>query len=203
MKGVAKINPNNQVTTHKRERGRSNGFRFGEGREQGVPAFYMPIFKQIGSTTLSYLNIKRAEQDWGAKIDRISEAILLTLTSVIMYEPELTASASAKVVSFDRMVRLANNVTVGIPMVNEKVKSMNQRLQVSDKTMAAFTVTEKKLNDTRSPIKSSRYITVGAAWFSGAFTKVAKARKVASSHTKEKFQLAMSNLTATDSPISI
>ncbi|KAF6169811.1 hypothetical protein GIB67_034203, partial [Kingdonia uniflora] len=116
---------------------------------------------------------------------------------------QLTASASAKVVSFDRRVGLTDKITVGISVVNEKVKSVDQRLQVSDKTMAAFIAAEKKLNDTGSAVKSSRYVTAGAAWFSGAFTKVAKAGQVAGSKTREKFQLAVSNLTATDSPISV
>ena len=50
---------------------------------------------------------------------------------------QLIASASAKVISFDQRVGLTEKLIVGISVVNEKVKSMDQRLQVSDKTMAA------------------------------------------------------------------
>jgi len=40
-----------------------------------------------------------------------------------------------------------------------------------------------------------RYVTAGAAWFNGAFSKVAKAGHVAGTKTREKFHLAVSNLT--------
>lgn len=41
-----------------------------------------------------------------------------------------------------------------------------------------------------------RYVTAGTAWLNGAFGKVAKVGHVAGAKTKEKFQLAVSNLTA-------
>ncbi|CAN7126344.1 unnamed protein product [Brassica rapa subsp. narinosa] len=107
---------------------------------------------------------------------------------------QLRANASAKVSSFDKRVRLSEKFNVGISVVNEKVKSVDQRLQVSDKTMAAIFAAEKKLNDTGSAVKSSRYVTAGAAWFSGAFSKVARAGQLAGSKTKEKFNLAVSNI---------
>ncbi|GAB2212196.1 hypothetical protein Droror1_Dr00025547 [Drosera rotundifolia] len=111
---------------------------------------------------------------------------------------QLTATASAKVVSFDRRVRLTEKLTVGISVVNEKVKSVDERLHVSDKTMAALLAAERKLNVTGSAVKSSRYVIRGTAWFSGAFTKVAKAGQVAGTKTREKFHSAVSNLTAKD-----
>ncbi|PON55659.1 Splicing factor-like protein [Trema orientale] len=115
---------------------------------------------------------------------------------------QLRASASAKVISFDRRVGLTEKLTVGISVVNEKVKSVDQRLQVSDKTMAAIFAAERKLNNTGSAVKTSRYVTAGAAWLNGAFTKVAKAGQVAGTKTREKFHLAVSNLTAKESPIA-
>lgn len=69
---------------------------------------------------------------------------------------QLRASASAKVISFDRRVGLTEKLTVGISVVNEKVKSVDQRLQVSDKTMAAILAAERKLNNTGSAVKTSR-----------------------------------------------
>lgn len=69
----------------------------------------------------------------------------------------LTASASEKVIAFDRRVGLTEKLTVGISVVNEKVKSVDQRLLVSDKTMAALIAAERKLNDTGSAVKTSRY----------------------------------------------
>ena len=74
---------------------------------------------------------------------------------------QLTASASAKVLSFDRKVGLTEKLTVGISVVNEKVKSVDQKLHVSDKTMAAIFAAERKINDTGSAVKTSKY----ASWF--------------------------------------
>ncbi|RDY03085.1 Binding partner of ACD11 1 [Mucuna pruriens] len=92
---------------------------------------------------------------------------------------QLTANASAKVISFDKRVGLTEKLTVGIAAVNQKVKYVDQRLQVSDKTMAAIFAAERKLNDTGSAVKTSRYVTAGTAWLNGAFSKVAKAGHVA------------------------
>jgi len=71
---------------------------------------------------------------------------------------QLTANASAKVISFDKRVGLTDKLTVGISVMNEKVKSVDQRLHVSDKTMAAIFAAERKLNDTGSAVKTSRLV---------------------------------------------
>nr|GEV81963.1 binding partner of ACD11 1-like [Tanacetum cinerariifolium] len=115
---------------------------------------------------------------------------------------QLRANATARVNSFDKRVRLTEKFSVGVSVVNEKVKSVDQKLQVSDKTMAALMAAERKLNDTGSAVKSSRYVTAGAAWLNGAFGKVSKAGKVAGTKTRQKWNLAVSNLTAKDSPIA-
>lgn len=70
---------------------------------------------------------------------------------------QLRANASARVNSFDKRVGLTEKFSVGISVVNEKVKSVDQRLQVSDKTMAALMAAERKLNNTGSAVKSSRF----------------------------------------------
>lgn len=70
---------------------------------------------------------------------------------------QLRANASAKVISLDRRVGLTEKLTVGISVVNDKVKTVDQKLQVSDKTMAALMAAERKLNNTGSAVKSSRY----------------------------------------------
>ncbi|KAK6126545.1 hypothetical protein DH2020_039713 [Rehmannia glutinosa] len=108
----------------------------------------------------------------------------------------LTASASAKVISLDRRVGLTEKLNVGISAVNEKVKSVDQRFQVSDKTMSALMAAERKINDTGSAVKSSRYVTSGTAWLNGALNKVAKAGQVAGTKTREKWNLTLSNLSA-------
>ncbi|XP_006651820.1 binding partner of ACD11 1 [Oryza brachyantha] len=109
---------------------------------------------------------------------------------------QLRANATAKISSFDRRVGISEKINSGICVVNEKVKSVDQRLHVSDKTMAALLAAERKLNDTGSAVKTNRYVSAGTSWLNGAFSKVAKAGHVAGSRTREKFQIAVSNLTA-------
>jgi len=109
---------------------------------------------------------------------------------------QLRANASARINSFDKRVGLSQKINNGISVVNEKAKSVDQRLHVSDKTMAALLAAERKLNDTGSAVKTNRYVSAGTSWLNGAFSKVAKAGHVAGSRTREKFQLAVSNLTA-------
>ncbi|KAK8964252.1 hypothetical protein KSP40_PGU011900 [Platanthera guangdongensis] len=109
---------------------------------------------------------------------------------------QLSASASARVISFDRRVGISEKFTLGISAVNEKVKSVDQKLHVSDKTMAVITVAEQKLTDTGAAVKTNRYVLAGTSWLNGAFGKVARVGHVAGSKTREKFQLAVSNLTA-------
>ncbi|KAK4282112.1 hypothetical protein QN277_013526 [Acacia crassicarpa] len=113
-----------------------------------------------------------------------------------------TANASAKVASFDKRVGLTEKWTVGISVVNEKVKYVDQRLHVSDKTMAAILAAERKINDTGSAVKTSRYVTAGTTWLNGAFGKVARAGQLAGTKTREKFHMAVSNLTAKEPPIA-
>lgn len=71
---------------------------------------------------------------------------------------QLRANATARVNSLDKRVGLTEKFSVGVSVVNEKVKSVDQRLQVSDKTMAALLAAERKLNDTGSAVKSSRFV---------------------------------------------
>ena len=69
----------------------------------------------------------------------------------------MTTNASANVISFDKRVGLTEKLTVGTTAMNQKVKSVDQRLQVSDKTMAAIIAAERKINDTGSAVKTRRY----------------------------------------------
>ncbi|THG04252.1 hypothetical protein TEA_026582 [Camellia sinensis var. sinensis] len=115
----------------------------------------------------------------------------------------LSASTSAKVISFDRRVGLTEKLTVGISVVNEKMKSVDPKLQMSDKTTAALMAAERKLNDTGSAVKSSRYGDCRISLVEWCFHKVAKAGQVAGTKTREKWNLAVSNLSAKDPPIAV
>ncbi|CAD5172887.1 unnamed protein product [Musa acuminata subsp. malaccensis] len=67
------------------------------------------------------------------------------------------ASETAMVTSFDRQVGLSEKITAGISIVNEKVKSVDEKLHVSDKTIAALIAAEWKLNDTGANVKTNRW----------------------------------------------
>lgn len=45
-----------------------------------------------------------------------------------------------------------------------------------------------------------RYVSAGTSWLNGAFGKVARAGQLAGTKTREKFHMAVSNLTAKASP---
>jgi len=66
---------------------------------------------------------------------------------------QLRANASARINSFDKRVGLSQKINNGISVVNEKVKSVDQRLHVSDKTMAALLAAKCKLNNTGSAVR--------------------------------------------------
>ncbi|KAJ6384205.1 hypothetical protein OIU78_027498 [Salix suchowensis] len=88
--------------------------------------------------------------------------------------------------------------------------AMNKAKAFDDKHRLSASASEKrylqlkgKINDTGSAVKSSRYVSAGTAWLNGAFSKVAKAGQVAGTKTRAKFNLAVSNLTAKESPIAV
>lgn len=114
------------------------------------------------------------------------------VTSMLAKGSAMKQDAVNKAKAFDEKHRLTASAS-------EKVIAFDRRVGLTDKLIAA----ERKLNDTGSAVKTSRYVTAGAAWLNGAFSKVAKAGQVAGTKTREKFHIAVSNLTAKDSPIAV
>lgn len=102
----------------------------------------------------------------------------------------LTENASAKVTSFDKKIGFTEKITAGTTAVNEKVKSVDQKFQVSEKTKSAFAAAEQKVNNAGSALMKNKYVFTSAAWVTGAFNKVAKAAEDVGLKTKEKVQLA-------------
>ncbi|KAL5551030.1 hypothetical protein UlMin_001206 [Ulmus minor] len=99
---------------------------------------------------------------------------------------QLTSTASAKVVSFDKKIGLSEKITAGTSLVSDKVRDVDQKLQVSEKTKTAFAVAEQKVSDVGSAIMKNRYVFTSASWVTGAFSKVAKAAGEVGQKTKEK-----------------
>ncbi|KAL5211550.1 hypothetical protein ABZP36_022397 [Zizania latifolia] len=97
-----------------------------------------------------------------------------------------TSTAGAKVASIDKKIGLTEKITIGTSIVNEKVKEMDQKFQVSDKTKSAFAAAEQKVSTAGSAIMKNRYVFTGASWVTNAFNKVAKAATDVGTMTKEK-----------------
>ncbi|CAK8579663.1 unnamed protein product [Lathyrus sativus] len=102
----------------------------------------------------------------------------------------LSSNASAKVASLDRKIGLSGKLSVGTALVNEKVREMDEKFQVSEKTKSALAVAEQKASDAGSAIMSNPYVSTGALWVSNAINAVAKAAEDVTTMTKEKVEMA-------------
>ncbi|GMJ06030.1 INVOLVED IN rRNA PROCESSING 3, BPA1-Like 1 [Hibiscus trionum] len=98
----------------------------------------------------------------------------------------LTSTASAKVASFDKKIGFTEKVSAGTTVVSDKVREVDQKFQVSEKTKSALAAAEQKVSSAGSAIMKNRYVFTGASWVTGAFNKVAKAAGDVGQKTKEK-----------------
>ncbi|XP_065879322.1 binding partner of ACD11 1 [Euphorbia lathyris] len=103
---------------------------------------------------------------------------------------QLTSSASAKVVSFDKKIGLTDKISAGTVIVGDKVREVDQKFQVSEKTKSAFSAAEQKVSSAGNAIMKNRYVFTGATWVTGAFNKVAKAAGEVGQKAKEKVGMA-------------
>ncbi|KAL6652116.1 hypothetical protein ACP70R_011041 [Stipagrostis hirtigluma subsp. patula] len=101
---------------------------------------------------------------------------------------QLTSTASARVSSFDKRIGLSEKISVGTSAVNDKVKEMDQKYQVSEKTKSALAAAEQSVSTAGSAIMKNRYVLTGAAWVTGAFNKVAGAANDVGAKAKEKIE---------------
>nr|KYP68005.1 hypothetical protein KK1_021622 [Cajanus cajan] len=99
---------------------------------------------------------------------------------------QLSSKATAKVVSLDQKVGLSEKISAGTVLVNGKVKEMDEKYQVSEKTKSAISVAEQSVSSAGSAIMKNRYVLTGATWVTGAYNRVAKAAEEVGQKTKEK-----------------
>ncbi|TYI34372.1 binding partner of ACD11 1 isoform X2 [Gossypium hirsutum] len=99
---------------------------------------------------------------------------------------QLTSTASAKVASFDKKIGFTEKIQAGTTVITDKVKEMDQKFHVSEKTKSAFATAEQKVSGAGSAIMKNKYISAGATWVTDAFNKVAKAAGDVGQKTKEK-----------------
>ncbi|XP_057800701.1 binding partner of ACD11 1 [Salvia miltiorrhiza] len=99
---------------------------------------------------------------------------------------QLISTASAKVASLDQKIGLSEKITVGATIVNDKVKEVDQKFQVSEKTKTAFAAAEQTVSSAGTAIMKNRYILTGTTWVTGAFNRVSKAAGDVGQKTLEK-----------------
>ncbi|QCD88873.1 binding partner of ACD11 1-like [Vigna unguiculata] len=104
----------------------------------------------------------------------------------------LTSTASAKVASLDQKVGFTEKISAGTVIVNDKVKEMDEKFQVSEKTKTAISAAEQSVSSAGSAIMKNRYVLTGATWVTGAYNRVAKKAEEVGQKTKEKV-LAQNN----------
>ncbi|CAM6020063.1 unnamed protein product [Sphagnum balticum] len=99
---------------------------------------------------------------------------------------QLTASATATVSDFDRKTGITEKFSAGTQVVNEQLKAVDQKFQVSEKTRMAIAAAEQTVSTAGSALMKNRYVLTGATWVTGAFAKVSKAAVEVGQKTKEK-----------------
>ncbi|TKY67866.1 Binding partner of ACD11 1 [Spatholobus suberectus] len=110
---------------------------------------------------------------------------------------QLTSTATAKVVSLDQKVGFSEKISAGTVLVNDKVKEMDEKFQVSEKTKSAISAAEQSVTNAGSAIMKNRYVLTGATWVTGAYNRVAKAAEEVGQRAKEKV-LAQDNQEKTE-----
>ncbi|XP_057777641.1 binding partner of ACD11 1 isoform X2 [Salvia miltiorrhiza] len=103
---------------------------------------------------------------------------------------KLTVNALATVASLDRRIGLSEKLSMGTAAVNEKVREMDELLQVSDMTKSAYAAAEEKASSAGSAIMNNRYVLTGASWVTNAYIAVTKAAEDVGAMTMEKVEKA-------------
>ncbi|XP_047149271.1 binding partner of ACD11 1-like isoform X2 [Vigna umbellata] len=101
---------------------------------------------------------------------------------------QLSSTASAKVASFDQKIGLSEKISAGATVVGDRIRDVDQKFQVSEKTKSAFAAAEQTVSNAGSAIMKNRYVLTGASWVTGAFSKVSKAAGEVGQKTREKVE---------------
>lgn len=99
---------------------------------------------------------------------------------------QLYSTATATVASLDQKIGLREKLSAGTTMVNDTLRQMDERFQVSEKTKSAFSAAEQTVTTAGSALMSNRYILTGTAWATGAYNRAAQAATEVSQRTREK-----------------
>ncbi|CAN0842851.1 Binding partner of ACD11 1 [Linum grandiflorum] len=99
---------------------------------------------------------------------------------------QLTSTGLAKVASFDKKMGLTDKINAGTTVMGDKVREVDQKYQVTEKTKSALAAAEQTVSTAGSKIMKNRYVFTSAAWVTGAFSRVAKAAEDVGQKAKEK-----------------
>lgn len=99
---------------------------------------------------------------------------------------QLYSTATATVASLDQKIGLREKLSAGTTMVNDTLRQMDERFQVSEKTKSAFSAAEQTVTTAGSALMSNRYILTGTTWATGAYNRAAQAASEVSQKTREK-----------------
>jgi hypothetical protein len=86
----------------------------------------------------------------------------------------ISSNATATVSSLDSRFGVTQTISSGTSVVNQHVRALDERFQVSEKTRRAFSFAEEKVASASSAVLNSNYVLSGASWVSGAFNNIAK-----------------------------
>ncbi|CAH2046150.1 unnamed protein product [Thlaspi arvense] len=103
---------------------------------------------------------------------------------------QLTSIASARVTSFDKRIGFTEKINTGTTVVTEKVKEVDQKFQVTEKTKSAIAAAEQTVSNAGSTIMKNRYILTGTTWVTGAFNRVSKAAEEVGQKAKDRVGMA-------------
>ncbi|CAN6569783.1 unnamed protein product [Malus baccata var. baccata] len=99
---------------------------------------------------------------------------------------QLSSTATATVSALDQKIGFTDKLNAGTSMVNDKVKQMDERFQVSEKTKVVFSAAEQTVSSAGSAIMKNHYVLTGTSWVTGAFNRAAKAATEVSQKTIDK-----------------
>ncbi|XP_050387548.1 binding partner of ACD11 1 [Argentina anserina] len=99
---------------------------------------------------------------------------------------KIYSTATATVATLDQKIGFTEKLSASTTMVNDKLKQMDERFQVSEKTKSAYSAAGQTVSTAGSALMSNRYILTGSAWAAGAYTRAAQTASEVSQKTKEK-----------------
>ncbi|XP_058213008.1 binding partner of ACD11 1-like isoform X3 [Rhododendron vialii] len=157
-----------------------------------LPPDAPPTTPQVTKTTATGSAVKKTED---VVSTMLAKGFILgkdTLNKAKSFDEwhHITSNASATVASIDRTIGLTEKISIGTAVVNEKVREMDERFQVSEITKSAFSAAEQKASTAGAAIMSNPIVSSGASWLTSAFGAVTKVAEDVSSMTKEKVEKA-------------